>query len=199
MSMNEGHYSRITDALVNTGYIILEDTFNTDLIDKLYKCSKDESKYKRARISNTQKSHIDKTRRSDKTKWIDEDNGTLSEYLSFTEGLREYLNRSLYLGLTYYESHFSIYEKGAFYEKHLDAFKGSSNRKVTTLLYLNEEWNESDAGELILYDENNREIQRVLPKGNTMLVFLSDKFPHEVLKTEKKRHSIAGWFRVDKR
>jgi len=29
-------------------------------------------------------------------------------------------------------------------------------------------------------------------------VFLSDKFPHEVLPAKKKRHSIAGWFRVDK-
>lgn len=192
--MNEAQYSRITDALVDRGYIVIKDALSKELIVKLYELSQDESLYKQAGISRSKDTHIDSTRRSDKTKWIDEDNGILSEYLLFNEGLREYLNRSLYLGLSFYESHFSIYEKAAFYEKHLDAFKGSSNRKVTTLLYLNEEWSEEDGGELILYDEEDREIQRVLPKGNTMLVFLSDKFPHEVLKTKKKRHSIAGWF-----
>lgn len=197
--MNEERYSRITDALVETGYIVMEHAFCSELIDKLYKVSQDESKYKQAGISSTKETHVDNTKRSDKTQWLDEDSGALSEYLAFAEGLREYLNRSLYLGLTYYESHFSIYDKGAYYEKHLDAFKGSSNRVVTTLLYLNEDWNEIDEGQLVLYDENDKEIHRVLPTGNTLLVFLSDKFPHEVLKTKKKRHSVAGWFRVDKR
>lgn len=32
-----------------------------------------------------------------------------------------------------------------------------------------------------------------------MVVFLSEKFPHEVLKANRKRYSIAGWFRVDVR
>jgi len=51
---------------------------------------------------------------------------------------------------------------------------------------------------LIIYDENNNMIQKVFPHANTLVVFLSDKFPHEVLPAKKKRYSIAGWFRVDK-
>jgi len=27
------------------------------------------------------------------------------------------------------------------------------------------------------------------------VIFLSERFPHEVLPAKKKRHSIAGWFR----
>ncbi len=197
--MNEGQYSQITDALVDTGYIVIENALDKELIDKLYTLSQNETQYKQAGISNSQNSHMDSTKRSDKTQWLDEDDGVVSEYFRYTEGLREYLNRSLYLGLTYYEAHFAIYEEDSFYEKHLDAFRGSANRVVTTLLYLNEEWDRTDEGELVLYDKNDTQLERLMPKGNTLLIFLSDKFPHEVLRTKKKRHSIAGWFRVDKR
>jgi len=197
--MNEELHSKITDALVENGYIVIEDALSKQLTQKLFKHSQDETSYKQAGISNKNNKHIDSTKRSDKTLWLDEDGGAVSEYLAFCEGLREYLNRSLYLGLTCYESHFAIYDVGAFYEKHLDAFRGSSNRKVTTVFYLNEEWSKDDGGELIIYDEAGEALERVEPKANTFVVFLSDKFAHEVVVTKKKRHSIAGWFRVDKR
>jgi SM-20-related protein len=102
------------------------------------------------------------------------------------------------MGITYYESHFAIYDKGDFYETHLDAFKNSKNRVVTTVYYLNENWSEDDGGELVIYDEDNNYLTKVTPHANTLIVFLSDKFPHEVLPAKKKRFSIAGWFRVDK-
>ncbi len=49
-----------------------------------------------------------------------------------------------------------------------------------------------------MYDDDNNFIKKVIPHANTLVVFLSDKFPHEVLPTKRKRYSIAGWFRVDK-
>ncbi len=192
-------YEEIANGLVDDGYILIDKALSSTLIDKLFILSQDNTHYKKAAISNIQNRHLDNTKRSDKTKWIDEDAGVMSEYLDFCKGLQVYLNRSLYLGLTYYEAHFAIYEEGAFYEKHLDAFKGSTNRVVTTLLYLNDMWHKEDGGELLLYDKNNNLLEKIMPKGNTLLVFLSDRFPHEVLPTKKKRHSIAGWFRVDKR
>jgi SM-20-related protein len=197
--MNEILYSKITDALVSDGYIVLEKALSESLSMRLLEVAKNEAVYKKAGISSSENLHIDTTKRRDKTVWIDEDGVTLSEYLAFSEGLKEYLNRTLYLGLSYYESHFAIYEKGDFYEKHLDAFKGSKNRVVTTVLYLNEEWSEVDGGELIIYDVDDKKVEKVVPKMGTLVVFLSDTFPHEVLPTNKKRHSIAGWFRVDKR
>jgi len=118
--------------------------------------------------------------------------------LAFAKGLQEYLNRELFLGLSYYESHFAIYEEGDFYEKHLYPFKNYKNRVVTTVFYLNDDWQEDDGGELIVYDEDDKKLTQVAPKSNTLVVFMSEKFPHEVLKAKRKRYSIAGWFRVDK-
>ena len=102
------------------------------------------------------------------------------------------------MGITYYESHFAIYDEGDFYETHLDSFKNFKNRVVTTVYYLNEDWMDEDGGELVIYDENNQFLTKVIPHANTLIVFLSDKFPHEVLPAKKRRFSIAGWFRIDK-
>jgi len=196
--MYELLYSKITDALVTHGYIIIENALETNLAPKLLLLAQNEENYKEAGVSNSTNYHVDKKSRRDKTKWIDEDDAAQSSYLHFTHGLQEYLNRSLYLGLNYYESHFALYDKGDFYEKHLDAFKNSKNRVVTTVYYLNDEWNEENGGELILHDNLANKKLKVLPKANTLVVFMSEKFPHEVLAAKKKRYSIAGWFRVDR-
>ena len=196
--MYEKIYSKITDSLVDNGYIIIENALQKELPSKLLNAAKNETDFKRAGISGAGDLHLDNERRRDKIYWIDESESSQKEFLEFADGLREYLNRSLYLGLSYYESHFAIYDIGDFYETHVDAFKNSKNRVVTTVYYLNEEWNENDGGELIVYDKNNKEITKVIPNANTLVVFMSEKFPHEVLSANKKRYSVAGWFRIDK-
>ena len=193
--MYENLYSKITDALVNDGYIIIENALNLTFAHNLANLAKNITDYKRAGIST--KSELDDTRRRDKIYWIDEEDDS-REYLSFTNGLREYLNQNLYLGLTYYEAHFARYDTNDFYEKHLDAFKNSKNRVVTTVYYLNEDWDEKNGGELIIYDEENRPLTKVIPNANTLVIFMSEKFPHEVQKSNAVRYSIAGWYRVDK-
>ena len=196
--MYEKLYLKITDSLVKNGYIIIKNALQKELSPKLLNSAKNEKDFKRAGISGAGDLHLDNNRRKDKIHWIDESDEAQKEFLEFTNGLKEYLNRSLYVGLSYYESHFAIYDEGDFYETHLDAFKNSKNRVVTTVYYLNDEWNKNDGGELIVYDENNEEIAKVMPNANTLVVFMSEKFPHEVLSTNKRRYSIAGWFRVDK-
>ncbi|MEN4053394.1 MULTISPECIES: 2OG-Fe(II) oxygenase [Sulfurimonas] len=191
-------YEKITDALVNEGYIIIEDALDKELSQKLLQKAQKQQNYKEAGISSSNTLHLDKKRRRDKIVWLDEDGESVSEFLTFASGLREYLNRSLFLGLTYYEAHFAHYEKGDFYEKHLDAFKNSKNRVVTTVYYLNEEWNQRDGGELLIYDKEDKLIKKVLPKQNTLVVFMSEEFPHAVDIAKKDRYSIAGWYRIDK-
>lgn len=196
--MNQSIYSKITDALVDDGYIVIQNAISQNLSRSLLKDAKIETKFKRAGISNFPALRIDTNRRRDKIHWLDDDGSVRSEFLAFADGLKEYLNKTLFLVLTYYESHYSIYNNGDFYETHVDAFKNSVNRVVTTVYYLNDGWREGDGGELVIYDEQNNFLKKVPPIANTLVVFLSEKFPHEVLPAKKKRYSIAGWFRIDK-
>jgi SM-20-related protein len=195
--MNKAFYLNIVDALVKDGYVVLNDALEPSLSSKL-KTTALQSEFKAAGISGASNLHLDTSRRRDKIHWLDEDAGAQSEFLNFANELREVLNKELYLGLTYYESHFAQYDEGDFYEKHLDAFKNSKNRVVTTVYYLNEEWNDEDGGELVIYNEENETLAKLSPKANTLVVFMSEKFPHEVLPAKKKRFSIAGWYRIDK-
>ena len=99
------------------------------------------------------------------------------------------------LGLTRFESHFAHYSPGSFYRRHLDAFKGDSNRTLSVVFYLNPEWQPHHGGELVLYDNAGLELGRFPPTQGALAVYLSEEFPHEVLRTESDRYSIAGWFR----
>ena len=72
------------------------------------------------------------------------------------ETLRMEINRKLYLGLTSLESHYARFDKGGFYQKHLDAFSGANNRKVSLVLFLNEFWKVADHCELNYSLDQNR-------------------------------------------
>jgi len=195
--MNRELYEKITDALVKDGYIVIENALDPPMTKRLHAYAQSLTELKQAGISATNSQHLDSSKRCDKTQWLEEDSAVQSEFLAFTSGLQTYLNRALYLGLNDYESHFAIYEKGDFYETHLDAFKNSKNRVVTTVYYLNDGWSKEDGGALRVYNEENEFLTEVIPNSNTLVIFLSEKFPHEVLPANKTRYSIAGWFRVD--
>ncbi len=114
------------------------------------------------------------------------------------ENLRIGMNRRLFMGLFDYEGHFAVYAKGAYYQKHIDALKGQGNRILSQVLYLNPDWKKDDAGELILYSEaGDYPIQTISPHLGTLVLFLSEKFPHEVLQAHRTRYSLTGWFRVN--
>jgi len=106
--MYENLYEKITDALVNDGYIIIENALDSQLSKELLTVSNKTDNFKEAGISNS--SFRDENRRRDKIKWLDADRQATSAYLHFAQELQAYLNRSLYLGLRYYEAHFAVYE-----------------------------------------------------------------------------------------
>src|SRR5690606_23717683 len=109
---------------------------------------------------------------------------------------RRGLNERLFLGLDFYEPHYAHYAPGAAYARHRDAFVGQRNRIISTVLYLNADWQEADGGELLVYDEAATTVlERVRPVGGTLVVFISERLPHEVLPARRSRYSIAGWFR----
>jgi len=137
--------------------------------------------------------------RSDLICWIDPCNGDYRELCGERfEMLRLAINEQIYLCLLDLESHFALYRPGAFYGKHLDQFQRGGRRKLTVILYLNQEWQKEDGGELLLYadKEPSSPPVRILPHGGTLVCFMSELFPHEVLPARRDRLSLAGWYRT---
>jgi SM-20-related protein len=114
------------------------------------------------------------------------------------EAVRVNLNRALYLGLFEFEAHFAVYAPGAFYRAHLDNFRGTSARIVTAILYLNEDWQTVDGGQLRLYTtgEEGGEYVDLLPEAGQWILFDSARFWHEVLPARRERFSLTGWLRT---
>lgn len=122
----------------------------------------------------------------------------VDHYLDRMNDIRKELNYRLFLGLRDLETHFCRYPRGGFYKKHLDNFRGQERRRVTSVLYLNESWRQGEGGELVMYDLQDNKLFTVEPLAGRMVFFISEDFPHEVLPTQKKRESIAGWFLTEK-
>jgi SM-20-related protein len=136
--------------------------------------------------------------RTDEICWITGESAAGRQWLAWTAGLQSFLNRRLFLGLFSFESHFAHYRPGDYYKRHYDAFRGETNRVLSVVTYLNPGWTSADGGELVIYeDDEDRDGIRVVPLWGTLVVFLSDAFPHEVLPASRDRYSIAGWYSVN--
>lgn len=205
-SFAESQFDFIADALVEQGYWVMDDAFPKTLLNQLlnYFNQLQDDEFKAAGIGRQTDFQVQETIRSDKIHWIQPSTQITAEFLQWMDSLRVGINRRLFMGLFDYESHFAHYPVGAFYKKHVDAFRGKrqqgqSNRVLSTVLYLNDAWQPNDGGELLLYAEgdDNRVIETILPECGRLVIFLSEKFPHEVLPAKRERKSIAGWFRVN--
>ncbi|MGK0409168.1 MAG: SM-20-related protein [Shewanella psychromarinicola] len=188
----------IADALVDKGYILLSDIIpdyvSLALLEKMQ--AEQNIEFKKAAIGRGIEQQINTEVRCDKISWLDNQDHIDREYILVMNQLKDGLNRRLFMGLFDFESHYAVYEPGAFYKKHLDSLHGSQNRILSTVFFLNPDWQENDGGELILYDESDLPLEVVNPNIGTLVLFLSERFPHEVRPTMKTRNSIAGWFRV---
>lgn len=199
-------FESIASDLVDKGYSIrpyaLPKNLATLLLQHITQLS--DEKFKRAGIGRANDHTINHFIRTDEICWITGNSDAGSVWLTWTSDLQHYLNRQLFLGLFSFESHFAHYAPGDFYKKHKDAFQGEGNRVLTVVVYLNQYWCADDGGELVIYDEqaasssviDNRKIT-VIPSFGTIVVFLSEEFPHEVLPAKRDRYSIAGWFRLN--
>lgn len=194
----ESLFDQIANALADSGFIVLEQPFTDSLIHGLMEnLQAQRENFKPAGVGRQGDYQLNQNIRGDEIQWLEPDNPAAAEFLSWMDRLRLAINQRLFLGLFEYEAHYAVYAPGAFYQKHRDAFKGNSLRKMSTVVYLNENWNSADGGELVLYDEAGAgELVRIAPECGRLVVFLSEEFPHEVLPTSEMRQSIAGWFRV---
>lgn len=191
----------IIDALGNQGLVVIADAIppiaRQALRDDLLQVA-----LTPAGVGRAQGLQRDASIRSDSIAWMDDASPAQRAWLAAMEALRAAINRELFLGLFDYECHYARYQPGQFYRRHRDTFAGGTiarSRVLSTVCYLNDSWHENDAGELLIYDgESNideQPLQKIAPTPGSLVIFLSEQFPHEVLPTHVSRLSIAGWFR----
>ena len=150
-----------------------------------------------AGTGNSEAIAYDSAVRSDSIYWLDKKNNNVFENQFFEqiEAFIRYLNQSCYTGITGYEFHYSLYEKGDFYLPHYDQFQNNSSRKYSMISYLNSNWQPKDGGELLIHQENNN--QKIAPTQGKTVFFKSDELLHEVLVTQNTRMSITGWLKCN--
>ncbi len=195
---NDVLFSRIADDIRTKGYSVNPEALPENLGEKLYQLLGSMAKkqaFNKSSIGRDQQLIQKGTVRGDETCWITDESAAGREWLGWMHDLQVFLNRRLFLGLFSFESHFSHYRAGGFYKRHLDAFQGEDNRVLSTVLYLNHNWESKHGGELILFNgKQDLEGINVKPNFGTVVLFLSEEFPHEVVATHNDRYSVAGWF-----
>jgi SM-20-related protein len=110
------------------------------------------------------------------------------------EELRLHLNREAFLGLFELELHYARYPAGAAYSRHVDQPRGSAQRKLSSVLYLNPGWQATDGGVLRIHAADDSFVD-VAPIAGRLVCFLTPGREHEVLQARCERLSISGWFR----
>ena len=190
----------VVNALVEQGWYVGREVIDLELCTALNQELLHRAAYQgldEAGIGRGQQHLLRKDIRGDAIHWLDRESAAQRRYLDAMSELQQALNHALFLGLFEYEAHFAHYPPGAFYQRHLDSFRGRANRVISTVGYLTPDWPADGGGEMVIYhpDDPSQEVARVIPEAGTFACFLSETIPHEVLPTRCPRTSIAGWFR----
>jgi SM-20-related protein len=192
---------RIADALASDGWIVLPKALSTEATAALAAEIRDQfaaGVFHRAGVGKSGQLQVVNEVRGDHVNWLEQDSAAPLQraWLDWLQQLSGELNRHLYLGLQEFEGHAAIYPPGSFYKKHLDQFRGTSERSVTAILYLNQNWQAQDGGQLRLYlDDDCHAYRDIQPEAGTLVVFLAARFYHEVLTSQRERIALTGWFK----
>ncbi len=204
MQKVESRFDSILSDLSTSGFAIAPAFFSTDHARQLV--SESETRWKRghfraAAVGRGAGLRIHTELRTDEVDWLEPGNLSEAQALYWVEmnALREALNRNLYLGLHELEAHLARYAPGAFYRPHLDRHLSTSARVLSAVTYLDEDWEESQGGQLRLYTDPESGINGpfidIFPKPGQLVLFVSAEFWHEVCVSTRHRHSLTGWFR----
>uniref|UniRef100_A0A7S2PP97 Fe2OG dioxygenase domain-containing protein n=1 Tax=Zooxanthella nutricula TaxID=1333877 RepID=A0A7S2PP97_9DINO len=110
----------------------------------------------------------------------------------------------------------ACYSKTAYYKRHVDGgYEDTNNgRKITAVFYANDQWSESEGGQLRIYkrklnpfqledlrargeevpDQTVNEVaEEIEPLAGRLVLFRSRDVPHEVLPTGRKRFAVSLW------
>lgn len=134
--------------------------------------------------------------RGDVIYWLDRNHNNQYEndFFDLIDRFILFLNATCYTGITDYEFHYTLYEKGSFYKTHIDQFQKNGSRAYSMVMYLNENWKLGDGGELCIHHKGR--LENINPTNGKSVFFKSSDLAHEVLLTNEPRMSITGWLKV---
>lgn len=190
--------SRLIDQLAERGFGVAENFVDPKLLAELReRCVGLHASggLRPARVGRGEDAKLVPEVRGDFISWLEQpERDAEQRILARFDELRASLNRELMTGLEDFQGHFALYPRGAGYARHFDRLVGSDVRAISAALYLNDQWTAEDGGELRLYTGGGASVD-VLPEGGRLVVFVSDRFEHEVLPARRERMSFTGWFR----
>ncbi|NOT75177.1 MAG: 2OG-Fe(II) oxygenase [Cyclobacteriaceae bacterium] len=191
----------ITDDLAEKGYSVNQHFLSNSEVESIIQTDEFKNaklQFKKAGIGKQQDKQINESIRGDYIQWIDPQAApkSIALYLKRLEELSQYVNQNLFLSLKDIEVHMTIYPVGTFYKRHIDQFKSDDHRKLSVILYLNNDWKQEDGGQLRLYLPE--EPIDILPEAGRLVCFRSDLIEHEVMLAKRERLSITGWLTTRK-
>ena len=133
--------------------------------------------------------------RGDRIRWITENFFAGFYYLQSINALAALFNQSLFAGIRHSEAHYACYPVSFGYQWHSDNPAGRDERVISAVLYLNDDWSDSDGGALEIVDKHGIH-HNVMPVANRLVIFDSD-IQHQVQIAHRQRYSIATWMRRD--
>lgn len=187
---------KMADEFYKRGYSVCEGFVTAAEAEQLRRLIEDQrGSLQKAGIGSKKEYLVNKAVRGDFIQWIDDQKHPLfyQVYMNKLQPIIDLFNKRFFLGINSNEHHMAYYPPGTHYEKHVDTFRNSDARVVSTVLYLNSDWKPGDGGELIIYPETG-EPQKIEPFAGRLVLFESI-LPHEVLTSHSHRYSITGWFK----
>ena len=191
-------------ALETHGWCVSDDVLTPSMLSDLRSLCQEQwrcGKFHTAHIGRQATQAQNADLRGDSICWID-GRAPLQEsagFFDWADKVRTQLNERYFLSLKRGEFHFARYPVGSRYVRHIDQHRGSGSRKISLVVYLNDDWHPDDGGALCLYKEAGdvTPAQSILPVGGRIALFRSDSIEHEVRPAFRTRWSLTGWFRDD--
>lgn len=189
----------IARRLLEQGWCVTPDFFGDQQVREIRAQAKMEfeaGRFRPAAIGHGSGRQQNDRVRSDQILWLEQVGASapVAILLETFDALRRVINASCLLGLFDFEVHLAHYAPGGGYARHVDRFEDDSARVLSCVLYLNDAWTPADGGQLRLFPPAG-DVVEILPEAGTLVTFLSDGFPHEVLPARRERWSVTGWFR----
>ena len=179
------------EAFVANGFMVLDNVFNDTALLAL-QAESGFIDYRDAKLTEgIRKTEI----RGDRIRWITQDFFAGFFYLQSINELAHFFNRTLFAGIRHSEAHYAYYLPGLGYKWHSDNPLGRDERVISAVFYLNDEWDDTDGGQLSIIDSHNK-CHQLLPQSNRLVIFDSN-LQHQVEIAHRQRYSIATWLRRD--